>query len=489
MKATQEMEEKMRVRELKQLSKQLVALVLAATLILGLQPVTARAAEYKEVKEIRLAADEVTVWPEFEQVSAKFQLVWEDNTVSPMYSMFATSRMYINEMGSNAYFHSEKDLYGNVKYGVKARLKSALFTGAVKTVSVKNTANKFETYQVGTKVPLKPNEEKVYYMSSATEAKHMLACSNENVDVTLYSLADDSSFAPGRFYLSKLNGGYYVHAVNRTNAVANFRMNIKDTASLNTLLEYKAGQTVALGAGETATYRFKGNSTYKVNNTGNGSCFYYSLAGTESHNRYFLKDEEEDVKGDYLLVFMGPETGTATMSVNDVTNPANNISGAAPKEQWVQPRDDKKDDGKGGSVKGKQVTVGKAVFKAVSETTAMLAKIKNAKKLTSYKVPATVTIAGKKLKVVSISGGAFKNCKKLKKITIPASVKTIKGNAFKNCKKLKTVIVKNAKTLKVSKNAFKGCKKITFKVKKAQIKKFKKALKKAKIGCKCNVKK
>ncbi len=480
----------MRVRELKQLSKQLVALVLAATLILGLQPVTARAAEYKEVKEIRLAADEVTVWPEFEQVSAKFQLVWEDNTVSPMYSMFATSRMYINEMGSNAYFHSEKDLYGNVKYGVKARLKSALFTGAVKTVSVKNTANKFETYQVGTKVPLKPNEEKVYYMSSATEAKHMLACSNENVDVTLYSLADDSSFAPGRFYLSKLNGGYYVHAVNRTNAVANFRMmNIKDTASLNTLLEYKAGQTVALGAGETATYRFKGNSTYKVNNTGNGSCFYYSLAGTESHNRYFLKDEEEDVKGDYLLVFMGPETGTATMSVNDVTNPANNISGAAPKEQWVQPRDDKKDDGKGGSVKGKQVTVGKAVFKAVSETTAMLAKIKNAKKLTSYKVPATVTIAGKKLKVVSISGGAFKNCKKLKKITIPASVKTIKGNAFKNCKKLKTVIVKNAKTLKVSKNAFKGCKKITFKVKKAQIKKFKKALKKAKIGCKCNVKK
>ena len=68
-------------------------------------------------------------------------------------------------------------------------------------------------------------------------------------------------------------------------------------------------------------------------------------------------------------------------------------------------------------------------------------------------------------------------------------MKTIKGNAFKNCKKLKTVIVKNAKTLKVSKNAFKGCKKITFKVKKAQIKKFKKALKKEKIGSKCNVKK
>lgn len=480
----------MRVRELKQLSKQLVALVLAAALILGLQPSAARAAESKGIKEIRFTADEVTVWPEFEQVSAKYQLVWEDNTVSPMYSMFATSYMYVKEARAGANFYSEKDLYGNDKYGVKVRAQPALFTGAVKTVSVKNKANKFDTYQAGTKVPLKPNEEKVYYMSSATEAKHMLACSNENVDVTLYSLAEDGAFAPGRFYLSKLNGGYYVHAVNRTNAVANFRMmNIKDTASLNTLLEYKAGQTVTLGAGETATYRFKGNSTYKINNSGSGSCFYYSLDGTESHNRYFVADKENSLNGDHLLVFMGPETGTATMSVNDVTNPANNISGAAPKEQWVQPKDDKKDDYKGGSVKGKKVTVGKAVFKAVSETTAMLTKIKNAKKLTSYKVPATVTIAGKKLKVVSISGGAFKNCKKLKKITIPASVKTIKGNAFKNCKKLKTVIVKNAKTLKVSKNAFKGCKKITFKVKKAQIKKFKKALKKAKIGCKCNVKK
>ncbi len=457
----------MRVRELKQLSKQLVALVLAAALILGLQPSTARAEESKGIKEIRFTADEVTVWPEFEQVSAKYQLVWEDNTVSPMYSMFATSYMYVKEARAGARFYSEKDLYGNVKYGLKVRAQSAPFTGAVKTVSVKNTANKFETYQAGTKVPLKPNEEKIYYMSSATEAKHMLACSNENVDVTLYSLAEESSFAPERFYLSKLNGGYYVHAVNRTNAVTNFRMlNINDTASLNTLLEYKAGQTVTLGAGETATYRFKGNSTYKINNNGNGSCFYYSLDGTESHNRYFVAEKENDVKGEHLLVFMGPETGTATMSVNDVTNPAANVSGAAPKEQWVQPKDDKKDDGKGGSVKGKKATVGKAVFKAVSETTAALTKVKNAKKLTSYKVPATVTIGGKKLQVVSISGGAFKNCKKLKKITIPASVKTIKGNAFKNCKKLKTVIVKNAKTLKVSKNAFKGCKKITFKVKK-----------------------
>ena len=408
----------MRVRELKQLSKQLVALVLAAALILGLQPSTARAEESKGIKEIRFTADEVTVWPEFEQVSAKYQLVWEDNTVSPMYSMFATSYMYVKEARAGARFYSEKDLYGNVKYGLKVRAQSAPFTGAVKTVSVKNTANKFETYQAGTKVPLKPNEEKIYYMSSATEAKHMLACSNENVDVTLYSLAEESSFAPERFYLSKLNGGYYVHAVNRTNAVTNFRMlNINDTASLNTLLEYKAGQTVTLGAGETATYRFKGNSTYKINNNGNGSCFYYSLDGTESHNRYFVAEKENDVKGEHLLVFMGPETGTATMSVNDVTNPAANVSGAAPKEQWVQPKDDKKDDGKGGSVKGKKATVGKAVFKAVSETTAALTKVKNAKKLTSYKVPATVTIGGKKLKVVSISGGAFKNCKKLKKIT------------------------------------------------------------------------
>ena len=101
----------MRVRELKQLSKQLVALVLAAALILGLQPSTARAEESKGIKEIRFTADEVTVWPEFEQVSAKYQLVWEDNTVSPMYSMFATSYMYVKEARAGARFYSEKDLY------------------------------------------------------------------------------------------------------------------------------------------------------------------------------------------------------------------------------------------------------------------------------------------------------------------------------------------------------------------------------------------
>jgi len=49
----------MRVRELKQLSKQLVALVLAAALILGLQPSTARAEESKGIKEISFTADVV----------------------------------------------------------------------------------------------------------------------------------------------------------------------------------------------------------------------------------------------------------------------------------------------------------------------------------------------------------------------------------------------------------------------------------------------
>lgn len=480
----------MRVRELKQLSKQLVALVLAVALVLGVQPAVAKAEESgKKVKEIRVTAEGATVWPEFEQCSANFQFVWEDNTVSKTYSIFATSNMYVDDLRSNVSLYSEKDLYGNVKYGLKTRSMgtsvSTLFAGPVKTISVLDAASKFETYTAGSKVPLKANEEKVYYMNPA-QAKHMLACNSENVDVTLYSLAKDRYFAPGRFYLTELLGGYYVHAVNRTNAVANFRMiNVKDTASVNSLLEYKPGQTVTLGAQETATYRFKGNSTYKLSNNGNGKCFFYKPSVPESSNKYFVGDKEHELNGDYILVFMGPNVGTATMNVNDVTNPANNVSGAAPKEQWVQPKDSKKDT----TVKGKKVTVGKATFKAISETTAMLTKIKNANKLTSYTVPATITVEGKKLSVVSIAGGAFKNCKKLKKIVIPASVKTIKGKAFQNCKKLNTVVVKNAKTLKVGKSAFKGCKKITFKVKKAQMKKFKKALKKAKIGCKYNVKK
>lgn len=81
------------------------------------------------------------------------------------------------------------------------------------------------------------------------------------------------------------------------------------------------------------------------------------------------------------------------------------------------------------------------------------------------------------------AANAFKNCKKVKKISVGKNVKTIGKNAFKGCKKLKTITLANNKVT-IKKGAFAGLntKKITVKapkMSKKALKKFKKALKKA----------
>ena len=102
-------------------------------------------------------------------------------------------------------------------------------------------------------------------------------------------------------------------------------------------------------------------------------------------------------------------------------------------------------------------------------------KSKNAKSLS---ISATVKINGVTYKVTSIANNAFKNCKKLKKITIGANVTSIGKNAFSKAKALKTITVKSKKLKKVGKGALKGIhKKAVIKVPKAKLKKYKKLFK------------
>ena len=87
---------------------------------------------------------------------------------------------------------------------------------------------------------------------------------------------------------------------------------------------------------------------------------------------------------------------------------------------------------------------------------------------------------GKTYKVTAIAANAFKNNKKLKKVTIGENVKTIGKNAFYGCKKLKTVTIKTSQLTKktVGKNAFaKINSKTKVKVPKSKLKAYKKLLK------------
>lgn len=94
---------------------------------------------------------------------------------------------------------------------------------------------------------------------------------------------------------------------------------------------------------------------------------------------------------------------------------------------------------------------------------------------TNITIPNTVTIDGIIYKVTSISKNAFKNNKKVKKITIGSNITSINANAFSGCKKLKTITVKSKNIKSIGKNAFKGINaKAKIKVPSSKLTKYKK---------------
>ncbi len=142
--------------------------------------------------------------------------------------------------------------------------------------------------------------------------------------------------------------------------------------------------------------------------------------------------------------------------------------------------------------------VGKASYKILSKdanTVSYKVKSGSKKSLKSVTIPDTVKYKGITYKVVSIEAKAFKDCKKLTKVTIGKHVTSIGKQAFASCKKLKTITVKTKKLTKntIGKNAFKGIdKRATFKLPKSLKGKkyttYKKVFKQKKIGYKKTMK-
>ena len=95
-------------------------------------------------------------------------------------------------------------------------------------------------------------------------------------------------------------------------------------------------------------------------------------------------------------------------------------------------------------------------------------------------IPSSVTIDAKEYKVTEIAANAFRNNKKLKKITIGSNIISIGKNAFNGCKNLKKVKIETTSLTKntVGKNAFKNINaKAKVTVPKKSLKKYKKILK------------
>ena len=114
------------------------------------------------------------------------------------------------------------------------------------------------------------------------------------------------------------------------------------------------------------------------------------------------------------------------------------------------------------------------------------------KNIISVTIPSSIKLNGKRYKVTEIAANAFKNCKRLKKVTIGTNINKIGKKAFYGCSSLKNIKVKTSKLTnsQIGRQAFKGIhKKAVIKVPKRQLKTYKKILKTKGIGKKVKIKK
>ena len=101
----------------------------------------------------------------------------------------------------------------------------------------------------------------------------------------------------------------------------------------------------------------------------------------------------------------------------------------------------------------------KNVYKVKTASTVELKQLKN-KNASTLTIPSTVRFNGKTYRVTSIAAGAFKNNKKLKKVTISGYITTIGAGAFQNCASLTTVKT-GSRVTTIGSKAFYGCRKLT----------------------------
>ena len=133
----------------------------------------------------------------------------------------------------------------------------------------------------------------------------------------------------------------------------------------------------------------------------------------------------------------------------------------------------------------------KAAYKVMANNTVQYTKV-TSKKAKIVKVPSTITVNGVKCQVTSIAPKAMKGNKKLKKVIIPSSIRTIGAQAFAGCKNLKNITIQTPYLTKksVGAKAFKGISdKAVIKVPKKQLKVYQKLLKTKGVSKKVKIKK
>ena len=108
---------------------------------------------------------------------------------------------------------------------------------------------------------------------------------------------------------------------------------------------------------------------------------------------------------------------------------------------------------------GAENVVGGAIY-VVAKNQTVIYKASEKKDATSVKIPKKIQINGKDFAVTEIAANAFKNNKKLTKVTMFKNIKVIGKNAFQNCSALKTATI-GSNVATIGDSAFEGCSKLT----------------------------
>ncbi len=193
-----------------------------------------------------------------------------------------------------------------------------------------------------------------------------------------------------------------------------------------------------------------------------------AVAGTEVVISVSSADRELPMAECKVVIEKAAVTETPSTNAPSTNTPATPDNGNTTPEEKKLPK------------AGSKVTVGKDTYKVLTSTdnskTVQLVTFGN-KKATKASVMATVKIEGVTYKVTGVAANAFKNCRKLKNVTIGKNVTSIGKNAFKGCKKLAKVTIKSTKLKKA--NFSNTSKKLVVKVPKKVKTKYKKLFKKS----------
>lgn len=106
---------------------------------------------------------------------------------------------------------------------------------------------------------------------------------------------------------------------------------------------------------------------------------------------------------------------------------------------------------------GSEFVIGKLKYRVASETNRMLTVVGiSGNKVSSITIPDKLTVNGAAYKVTRIAANAFRDNKKLKKVTIGSKVLSIGKCAFLNCKNLKKIVIRSKVLDTIGNKAFKN---------------------------------